>query len=188
MQIQLDAQVSQAQSANMKKIVVGISVIAILLLGRGCYVLSHGYYGAAANVTELEKVYAVAGPAYAAFSKSSFIQNLPFDGLISWHRTVPLRSEPFIFITGRVDVAVFKKKMANEQFKLFFDETQSGENLLARFESAYRAEGDWVILTDGSLDLSGTLKMRSMMLERKMEGDEWYHFTNSTTINFDFNK
>ena len=147
----------------------------------------NGYHGTAADVTGLEKVYAAGGFSCAEFFQNSFLKEVPFRGPISWHRTVRVRAEPiFISITGRVDLVVFKEKMAHKQFRLFVDETSLGQNSLARFEFAYRANGDWVILTDGSLDLSGMLKMNSSELEEKMEGDEWYHFTNTTAIDFDF--
>src|ERR1035437_8663782 len=132
-------------------IAVGYIIIAgILIFCRPACFITNDHRGVAADVAGLSAVYKTAGHSYAAFYTNSFLQRLPFNQPISWRRS---DGRPSVSLTGRVDVAAFRVKMASESFEYLSTNNSSGKESVATFIIHHRA-GDGVVMTFGSLDLA----------------------------------
>jgi hypothetical protein len=162
--------------------VVILVVSACVLFVVVAYTTLNGHSGEAANVAGLGRVYKAAGPGYAGFFTNSFLHKLPFTEPISWERSGGRAS---VSLASRVDVVLFKSKMANEPFTTLYVQ-QGSFGPRAVFEICHRV-GDAAVLTTGKLDLSsGEFTMTSNASETTVDDAEWRHMTNNPFVQFEF--
>ena len=159
--------------------VVRCVVIALgVFLFRLAYLEFFGHRGVASDIPTLARVYADAGPSYAAFSTNTFLRQMPFVGPIHWRRIV---SRPFVTVSGCVDVAVFKQRMRTEPFTHISPVSSYGAPVVTFFIN-HRA-GPWAVESIGRVNVvSGSFTMDTHELERMLDEAEWKHLTNKGYI------
>jgi hypothetical protein len=173
---------SEMNRRVLKRVWMGVLLVAVLFFYRALYHFVGGYSGVAADVRGLGRVYKDAGQTHAAFYTNTFLQQMPFNQPIIWNYR-SFRSS-YVCLTSRVDVVVFKRKMSAEPFT---DLYLAHGKPVAMFTIDHRF-GNLVVHTTGQLNLSsGEFSMESRELERMLNDEDWRHLTNGG-IDFDFSE
>jgi hypothetical protein len=172
--------------SQTKLIGVAVAIVVILYLLRALYVGVYGHRGVAQTSQDLVIVYQSAQHGLAAFSTNAFLNKLSFVDPISWRRR---EWRPSVYITGRVDVAAFRRDMSPELFVYLHSKSFSQEpSSVYDFEILSRSKDYRVLKSQGELDVSsGAFSMVTYPFYTKVEEDGWwYKLTNGGTVQFPF--
>jgi hypothetical protein len=145
----------------------------------------YGHSGTAANTQALAHVYRANDPNLAAFYANAFIHKVRFTAPIRWHRAV---WRPSVSLTSQVDVVAFRRDMSDEQFVDLHPEWVSqGTTTVHYFKVLHRLPDDWMVKTEGTLDVSsGAFGMESRTFFSKIDDHWWHKLTNGGRIDFTF--
>lgn len=92
-----------------------------------------------------------------------------------------------MLITSRVDVAAFRRTMADEPFTAIHRMSQQEGMSVYWFEILHRTDDGSVLVSQGELDTSsGEFRMRSSLSETLTTSATWHRMTNERYIDFTF--